>query len=186
MKGRKNWSIPMTQASNLFLENSLQVFFYDLLIEANKKSTTPLPNEIIYYASLVMDQFGSSNRYFEEIDGKIREKILGIKLLESYQLSKDKQKMAVKDIGETALFLCGYFYNSFNKKIIDTKYYNDIGILAYSRLNSFVPRAYDTPDFFNKMSKHFHQVTSLISLISDRQTNNYENFFLILTNKRAC
>lgn len=175
----------MTQPSNLILENSLQVFFYDLLIEANKKSLRPLPNEIIYYSSLVMDQFGSSNRYFEVVDGKIREKILGLKLFESYQLPKDKQKTAVKDVGETALLLCGYFYVSFNKKIIDTKYYNDIGILAYSRLNSFVPNAYDTPNFFDKMSKHFHQVTTLISLISEKQINDASDFFLILTDKKA-
>lgn len=175
----------MTQASNLILENSLQVFFYDLLIEANKKSMRPLPNEIIFYSSLVMDQFGSSQRYFEVVDGKIREKILGIKLLESSQLPKDKQKTVIKDVGETALLLCGYFADSLNKKIIDTKYYNEIGVLAYSRLNSFIPKAYDTPNFFSKMSKHFHQVTNLIGLISEKQSNDAPDFFLIVPDKKA-
>ncbi|MBC7538073.1 MAG: hypothetical protein H7281_04585 [Bacteriovorax sp.] len=175
----------MTQASSLIFENSLQVFFFDLLIDANKKSMKPLPNEIIFYSSLVMDKFGSSHSYFEEVDGKIREKILGIKLLESYQLPKDKQKNAVKDVGETALLVCGYFSDSLNKKIIDTKYYNEIGILAYSRLNSFIPKAYDIPNFFDKMSKHFHQVTALISLISEKQINDATDFFLIISDKKA-
>lgn len=175
----------MTQASKLVLENSLQFFFYELLDEANKKSVKPLPNEIIYYSSIVMDQYGTSNRYFEVVDGKIREKILGIKLLESTHLPKDKQKTAVKDIGETALLLCGYFSDSLNKKIIDTKYYNEIGVLAYSRLNSFIPKAYDTPNFFDKMSKSFCQVTSLISLISEKQINDATGFFLILSDKKA-
>ncbi|MDD4975250.1 MAG: hypothetical protein PHY93_12905 [Bacteriovorax sp.] len=175
----------MTQSSNLVLENSLQVFFFDLLIEANKKSMCPLPNEIIFYSSLVMDKFGSSNSYFEVVDGKIREKILGIKLLESCQLPKDKQKTAVKDVGETALLLCGYFSDSLNRKIIDTKYYNEIGTLAYSRLNSFIPKAYDIPNFFDKMSKNFHQVTNLIGLISEKQISDATDFFLILADKKA-
>lgn len=175
----------MVQASNLTLENSLQVFFYDLLIETNKKSMRPLPNEIIYYSSLVMDQFGNSNRYFENVDGKIREKILGIKLLESSQLPKDQQKNAVKDVGDTSLLVCGYFSNSLNKKIIDTKYYNEIGALAYCRLNSFVPKAYDTPNFFDKIAKNFHQVTNLISLISEKQINDGSDYFLIIPDKKA-
>lgn len=175
----------MTQTSTLVLENSLQVFFYELLIEINKKSLRPLPNEIIYYSSLVMDQFESSNRYFEKVDGKMREKILGIKLFESSQLPKDKQKTAVKDVGETALLLCGYFSDSFNKKIIDTKYYTDVGVLAYSRLNSFVPKAYDTPNFFAIVAKHFHQITTLIKLISENQASDTRDYFLILPEKKA-
>lgn len=175
----------MTQASNLVLENSLQVFFYDLLQDFNKKSYRPLPNEMIYYASLVMDNLGSSDKYFEEVEGKVREKVLGIKLLESYQLPRDKQKTAVKDIGETALVLCGYFSESLNKKIIDTKYYNEVGMRAYGLLDAFVPRAFDTPNFFGKMARHFVDVTQLITLVSEQQEQDPEQFFLIVDAKKA-
>jgi hypothetical protein len=175
----------MTQASNLVLENSLQVFFYDLLQEYNKKSHRPLPNEIIYYASLVMDNLGSSEKYFEEIEGKVKEKVLGLKLLESYQLPREKQKTAVKDIGETALVLCGYFSESLNKKIIDTKYYNEIGIRAYGVLDSYVPKAFDTPNFFGKVARHFVDVTQLITLISESHEQDPEQVYLIVGAKKA-
>ncbi|MGZ3789052.1 MAG: hypothetical protein ACXVLQ_11035 [Bacteriovorax sp.] len=175
----------MTQDSKLVLESSLQVFFYDLLLEFNKKSLTPLPNEIIYYSSLVMDQYGFSNRYFEAVDGKIREKILGIKLLESSQLPKDKQKVAVRDVGEMALLLCGYFSESFNKKIVDTKYYNEIGVIAYKRLNSFVPRAYDVPNFFEKMSNQFNHVTTLMTLVSKRHERDPLDSFILINERKA-
>lgn len=175
----------MTQNSKLVLENSLQVFFYDVLQEFNKKSLHPLPNEIIYYSSLVMDQFGASHRYFESVDGKIREKILGVKFLESSLLPRNKQKVAVQDIGETALLLCGYFPDSFNKKIIDTKYYHDIGILAYKRLNTFIPNAYDVPNFFEKMSRYFSNVTTLMSLVSEKQECDPMDFFLMTNPKKA-
>lgn len=175
----------MTNSSSLILENSLQVYFFDSLMEANKKSMHPLPNEIIYYASLVMEHLSTSNRYFEIVDGKVREKILGIRLLEVGHLPKEKQKGAMKDIAETALLLCGYFADSLNKKIIDVKYYNEVGILAYRRLNSFIPKAYDTPNFFQKMSKNFHQVTNLISLISANEVHDHNSFFLITPAKKA-
>lgn len=175
----------MTHENSLSLENSLQVFFYDLLQEFNKKSHRPLPNEMIYYASLVMDNLGSSEKYFEEVEGKVREKILGLKLLESFQLPKEKQKTAFKDIGETALLLCGYFSESFNKKIIDTKYYNEVGIRAYGALNSYIPRAYNTPNFFANMSRHFLDVTQLIALISEKHEQDPLQVFLITSAKKA-
>ncbi len=181
----KEAKLYMTQDSKLVLENSLQVFFYDILQEFNKKSQNPLPNEIIYYSSLVMDQFGFSHRYFEAVDGKVREKILGVKLLESAQLPKAKQKAAIQDIGETALLLCGYFPDSFNKKIVDTKYYHDIGALAYKRLNTFTPKAYDVPNFFEKMSRQFSHVTTLMSLVSEKQESDPMNFFLMTNAKKA-
>lgn len=175
----------MTQASNLVLENSLQVFFYDLLQEYNRKSQRPLPNEILYYASLVMDNLGSSEKYFEEVEGKVKEKVLGLKLLESYQLPREKQKNVVKDIGETALVLCGYFSESLNKKIIDTKYYNEIGIRAYGVLDSYVPKAFNTPNFFGKVARHFVDVTQLITLISESHEQDPEQVFLIVGAKKA-
>lgn len=175
----------MINSTSLILENSLQVYFYDSLIEANKKSLQPLPNEIVYYASLVMDHLGASSRYFETVDGKVREKILGIRLLEIGHLPKEKQKIAMKDVAETALVLCGFFADSLNKKIVDVKYYNEIGILAYRRLNTFIPKAYDTPNFFQKMSKNFQQVTNLINLVSVKNVNDRNSFFLITSAKKA-
>ena len=60
----------MSQSSKLVLDSSLQVFFYDHLQEFNKKFLTPLPNETIFYSSLVMDSFGESTKLFEQVDGK--------------------------------------------------------------------------------------------------------------------
>jgi hypothetical protein len=176
----------MSKDSSLTLENNLQVFFFDLLQSINKKSLSPLPNEIIFYASNVMDKFGTTEQYFEESEGKIKEKVLGLKLMESTLLPKNKQKLIVKDIGETALQLCGYFPDSLNKKIIDTKYYHDIGVMAYSRLNSFEPNAYNTPQFFLKFAKNFNQVTTLMSLVSEKQATDPEVFFLMTKPNRAC
>lgn len=175
----------MNSASNLILENSLQVFFYDLLQDFNQKSLRPLPNEMIYYASLVMDNLGNSDKYFEEVEGKVREKVLGLKLLESYQLSREKQKLSVRDIGETALLLCGYFSESLNKKIIDTKYYSEIGMRAYGLLDSHVPTAFGTPGFFRKVSTHFFDITQLITLVSKKNEHDPDQFFLIVSEKKA-
>lgn len=157
------------QVSKVFLETSLQSFFYTELQDFNEKSLDPLPNETIYYSSLVMDKFGEAGKYFETQDGKVRDKILGTKLLKASTLpSKEERKRELKDIGDTALLICGFFSDSLNKKIIDTKYYQELGQVAYRQLNSVVPAAYDIPSFFDVISSRFDQIASVMSLVSEK------------------
>lgn len=161
----------MSQSSKIVLESSLQVFFYDHLQEFNKKFMSPLSNETIFYSSIVMDSFGDTSKLFEQVDGKTKDKILGIKLLEATQLPRAKQKIIFKDIAETSLLICGYFSDSLNKKIVDIKYYEDLGRIAYQRLNSISPEAYDVPLFYKGMAKSFSEVTLLMSLISKKNSS---------------
>ncbi len=168
------------EKDSLVLESSLQVYFYDQLQEFNKKSTAPIQNEFVYYSSLVMDHFGDASKYFETVEGKTRDKILGIKLLESANEPKEKQKIILKDIAETALVLCGYFSESLNKKIIDVKYYSDVGTMAYSRLNAFSPQAFHVEGFYSKVAKKFETITMLMNLVSSKhETDPYSGILLV-------
>ncbi len=177
----------MSENTKIVLETSLQVFFFDHLQEFNKKSITPLTNETIYYSSIVMNNFSESSRLFEQVENKSREKLLGIKLLESSQYSKEKQKSILKDIAETSLFVCGFFADSLNKKIIDQKYYEDLGKIAYQRLNAFSPSYYDIPSFYNKMARHFSDVTLLMSLVSKKYSADSDPAmpWLIVQNRKV-
>lgn len=167
----------------LILESSLQVFFYDHLQEFNKKSLSPLRNETIFYSSLVMDHFGESSKFFEQVDGKSREKILGMKYLEAAHFAGEKKKAAMKDIAETSLLVCGFFADSLNRKIIDVKYYHDLGTMAYSSLNSLVPTAYDIPSFYKSMASSFSNVALLMNLVAKKHAADIDQPWLI-TNLR--
>lgn len=148
------------------IETSLQTYFFDELQKMNSKSTRPLPTETIFYSSLVMDKMGESKLYFETVEGKVRDKILGVKLLEASNLSREGQKTAYRDIAETSLLLCGYFAESLNKKIVDYSYYQNLGEIAYSRLNSLVPEAYHVPSFFKQVSHSFSNLANVMTLVS--------------------
>lgn len=171
--------IDLIISSNLVLESSLQCYFYDLLNELNRKNSTPLSNETIFYSSLVMDKFGLSHQYFVEQEGRIKEKTLGLKLMQACHLPKSKRKRELQDIGDTALFVCGYFSDSLNNKMIDIKYYHDVGIAAYSKLDSLVPSFYDVESFYSNFSKKFTNVAFLMELLAkDISANKKEESLL--------
>ncbi len=176
----------MSQNQKIFLETSLQSFFFEQLQELNNRSLRPLDLSLIYYSSLVMDHLGDSEKYFEIVDNKIKEKVLGIKLLESAQYPKEKQKIILKDIAETSLLLCGYFQDSLNNKMIDVRYYEEIGKMAYSRLNTYNPNAFDVPSFFKVFSQSFSQITLLMNLIAKNYQNksDKDSAWLILKDKK--
>lgn len=154
--------------SKLVLETNLQMFFYDHLKEINRGILNPLSHEILLYSSYVLNEFGDPHKLFDIEDNRFKQKILGIKLLESTHATKEKQKVLLRDIAETSLFICGFFSDSFNKKIYDISYYEELGKIAYLRLDTLAPSFYDIPDFYKMMAHEFSEVRTLLNLVSKK------------------
>ena len=151
---------------------SLQGYFFEELNKINDKSSRPLPQKTIVYSSWVMSNLGESEKYFDTREGKVREKVLGVKLMESGQMSVEQRKRVLWDIGDTSLLLCGYFFKSMNNKIVDISYYQGLGKTAYRRLDAIVPEMYDTNAFFKMLAELFDDMTAVISIVSDKLGKN--------------
>ena len=152
----------------IILSTNLKGFFFEGLSELNKKSLCPVPDSIIYYSSDVLDKFALSEDFFETSDGKVREKILGTKLLEASQYSRDEQKKVYKEVGDMSLLVCGYFSESVNKKIVDTQYYAQLGKMAYSHLNNVSPTFFDIPSFYGMVATCFESLTTLMTIMATK------------------
>jgi hypothetical protein len=173
--------IQMTVESTdkIILTSSLRAYFFDGLSALNKKSLCPIPESIIYYSSDVLDKFALSREFFDYSDGKVREKILGIKLLEASQLSKDDQRRVYKEVADMSLMTCGYFFESVNKKMVDLQYYSQLGKMAYTQLNNINPSFLDIPSFYGMVATCFESLTTLMMLhvIKSRSEKDNQNLF---------
>jgi hypothetical protein len=161
----------------LILESNLKAYFYDGLRELNKKSLCPIPESILFYSSDVLDKFSLSQNYFDVDNGKTREKILGMKLLEATQKPKEEQKRVYLEVAETSLVLCGYFSESVNKKIIDIQYYSQIGKMAYGHLNNLIPSFLDIPSFYAMVSTSFEVTVNLISALASKSKSYQHSIY---------
>jgi hypothetical protein len=173
--------------STLTLELSLQSYFYTELQEVNEKLLGPLSKETIFYSSLVMDKFGDANKYFSIEEGRTKNKVLGLKLLESSHLTGEARITMLKDIGDTALLVCGFFSDSLSGKIIDCSYYGEVGQAAYQQLDPLVPSFYDTPSFYKKLSGDFNRLTNVMSLVSQKtllREQDLSSAYLIMVDKK--
>lgn len=161
--------------NKIILSASLKGFFFEGLNDLNKKSLCPVPESVIYYSSNVLDKFALSSDFFETSEGKVREKILGTKLLEATQMSREEQKKIYKEVGDMSLLVCGYFSESVNKKIVDTHYYAQLGKMAYSHLNHVIPNFMDIPSFYGMVSTCFESLTTLMMILASKNRNPVDN-----------
>jgi hypothetical protein len=162
-------------AKKIILSTNLKGFFFEGLSELNKKSLCPVPESIIYYSSDVLDKFALSEDFFETTEGKVREKILGMKLLQATQFSREEQKKIYKEVGDMSLMVCGYFSQSVNKKIVDTHYYAQLGKMAYSHLNHVTPKFFDIPHFYGMVATCFESLTTLITILASNEQGHNNN-----------
>ncbi len=155
--------------------SNLQGFFFEGLNELNKKSLCPVPESIIFYSSEVLDKFALSQDFFEISEGKVREKVLGLKLLEAMQMNREEQKRTYKEVADMSLLVCGYFAESVNKKIVDTHYYSQLGKMAYGHLNNVSPTFLDIPCFYSMVSTCFETMTTLMSNFASQNRYGVDN-----------
>lgn len=153
---------------NIITFESLKSFFYGELESLNNSSLSPVPQETLFYSSEVLEKYCLSQKFFDTQEGRIRNKILGEKLLQATKKNFDEQRRLYRDVGDTALILCGYFSESINDKIVDKQYYINIGSIAYRRLNSLQPDCMDIPAFFDLLSKCFESLTLLINSFANK------------------
>jgi hypothetical protein len=159
----------------IILQSNLQGYFFEGLNALNKKSLCPVPESVIYYSSDVLDKFSLSQDFFDVSEGKIREKILGIKLLEASQLNREEQKRVYKDVADMSLMVCGFFFESTQKKLVDNQYYSQIGKMAYSHLDSVAPNFLDIPSFYQMFATCFESMTTLMSLLATQSRSGLDN-----------
>lgn len=159
----------------IILTTNLQSFFFNDLSALNKKSLCPVPESIIFYSSEVLDKFALSEEFFEISEGKVREKILGMKLLEATQLPREEQRKVYKEVADTSLMVCGYFAESVNKKLVDTQYYAQLGKMAYGHLNNCIPTFLDIPSFYAMIATCFENMTTLLALLASKNRTGIEN-----------
>lgn len=162
-------------SKKIVLNANLQGFFFEGLNALNKKSLCPVPESIIFYSSDVLDKFALSQDFFDFSEGKVREKILGMKLLEASHLSREEQRKAYKEVADMSLLVCGYFSESTHKKLVDAQYYSQIGKMAYSYLNNVGPSFLDIPSFYNMVATCFESMTTLMSLLASQNRTGIEH-----------
>ncbi|MDB4966217.1 MAG: hypothetical protein JWN44_1906 [Myxococcales bacterium] len=108
----------------LKVNESVAEFFQDLVAEAirNQKVDTTTPTEC-YLVSLLSDF----------LKAPPDDEPLALKLAQAVN-SPDERIRQLKDVGDTSLYVSGFFSDSLQRKLVDVDYYIQMGGAAYMEL----------------------------------------------------
>jgi hypothetical protein len=105
--------------------SSVEAFFHEVLTDAfgRRQVEVSVPTE-----SYLVGLLGEFSRC------QITDEPLGLKWLESRHGSPGERVRALKEVGDTTLYVAGFFAESLERKLVDTEYYIGLGEAAYGEL----------------------------------------------------
>jgi hypothetical protein len=112
---------------------SLQEFFKESVTEALAKQRVAADDHTAFYLVNLLTLFGSAESQFDS------RKPLALMLADAAEAGDSAERnFVLQQVGDTSLFVAGFFGESFPRRLVDIDYYIDIGGSAYGSLSENV------------------------------------------------
>lgn len=91
---------------------------------------------------------------------------LGIRFVRAIQAAGVAQRDGLRKVGDTSLFISGFFSDSLNRRLVDVDYYIQLGEQAYGSLARQGDRALG--DVFDELAGRFTTFVDVLGEVSER------------------
>lgn len=106
---------------------SVDEFFHEVLADALGRQQLEVSEPVESYLVGLLGEFTRA---------RITDEPLGLKWLESRSADPGERVRTLKEVGDTTLYVAGFFAESLERKLFDTDYYIGLGGAAYRELAS--------------------------------------------------
>ena len=93
---------------------------------------------------------------------------LAMLYVQAMQASRHERARLLRVMGDSALFVSGFFADSLNRTLVDLAYYRAIGGQAYARLSREERTLGYAPDVFEELSGRFTEFADVLSEVSEK------------------
>jgi hypothetical protein len=150
---------------DLKLSTSVAEFFQDRIADAlrNQGLDATTPTEC-YLVSLLSD-FTTSPPDDEP---------LALKMARAVQ-SPDERVRQLKEVGDTSLYLSGFFADSIQRRLLDVDYYIQMGGAAYTELGRYFrgnPHSQVFGEVYDELGTKFPRFVDVFAEVSERSTTS--------------
>jgi hypothetical protein len=91
---------------------------------------------------------------------------LAMMYVKAMQASRAERSRLLRTMGDTALFMSGFFADSLQRKLADLAYYRAMGGRAYARLSHETASSF-APDVFDELAERFTQFADVLWEVSE-------------------
>ncbi len=183
MEGREEG--PATVSQSILVGKSAQEWFRELVADTLSTRRLKIQEATEFYLVDLLTRFLETERLFvEDADGTVRSEPLALVLLRALQADRRARAAHLRRLGDTALFVSGFFGDSLARSPVDVDYYIAMGERAYSALAETERGRPGLDALYGELSGRFEQFVDLfaeIAELSDLRSNRglvrlYERF----------
>lgn len=147
---------------------SLRDFFRELLGEVRERQRLEVDDSIEFYLVDLLSAYGDPARvWVREEDGSLQQEPLALILARALEAGPEERAKALRRIGDTSLWVSGFFPDSLEPRLVDASYYMSMGHLAYSRLAALKARQ-PVGGLYEEMAAKFSSLVDLLNEVSER------------------
>jgi hypothetical protein len=144
-------------------------YFHELLAEAIKRQRTDVGHETeAYLVNLLTDFLSSDQLFIREADGHLGQEPLAFMLKRAIEAPRPQRAIHLRRMGDTALYVSGFFADSLERKLVDVDYYASMGGRAYDALSGMSRHQRSAAVVFSELAAKFLRIVDLFNEISER------------------
>jgi len=156
-------------AKTLVLDQTPQEFFRELVAGALTHRRLKVQALTEFYLVSLLARFLASGELFpEREDGSAESEPLALLLLRALSESRQRRYEGLRRLGDTSLFVSGFFGDSLARSSVDVDYYIAMGGRAYDALASSRGPA-GAPETFGELAQRFEDFVDLFAEIAEMQ-----------------
>lgn len=141
-------------------------FFTELIEDAAKTTQRENFHPLSYtYLSELLVSFLHTDKLFGIEKGP--SKMLAEQWLESQNYDLNAKIIRLKRLGDTSLYVAGFFASSFKRKLINQSYYIQIGEMSFLSLSKIVGEP-EFEDVYGHFSSHFTSYVDILTEVSQK------------------
>ncbi len=164
--------------SQLITNKSIKEFFHDSISDAVENQQIEASSETVLYLVNMLTAYSRSEELFEQTDNGADITPLALRYAHAMAEPSAVERMRLlQKLGDTALFISGFFAESLSRKIIDIDYYIAMGGNAYSSVSEALHGTYrnkSAQQLFDELTEKFADFVDVLMEVSEnanRSTN---------------
>jgi hypothetical protein len=158
----------MTSDPEILTATSLREFFKDMLTTAREHQGVEVQEETEFYLVNLLSEFLSTEQLFGHVESGGRDpEPLAFMLKRAQEAHGFERVRELKKLGDTSLYVSGFFGDSLEGRLVDVDYYASMGGRAYGVLSDIFDGG-GTGVLYQELAQKFMNLVDLIAEVSER------------------
>lgn len=145
------------------LHRSIRSFFHEAVVDALKAQGVAAAEPTEFYLVNLLCAY----MHAEQLD----EEPLALKLAQASTATPETRARVLKEVGDTSLYVSGFFADSLTRKLVDVDYYMTLGGSAYGQLAGMTTSTRTTELFheaYDELAEKFARFVAVLNEIRSR------------------